>query len=131
MNKLSTLFLSLLSAMAFSQFISPGTGVNYNLNSLSAAAPTVLINNGTDYQMTANITISPGDVLLMDEDTTLKIDAGMQLTIAGTYNTTANFLTITATNPAAIFKGIKLEEGSKATFINTLLEYGGGLQVLT
>ena len=131
MKKLSTLFLSLLSAMAFSQFISPGTGITYNLNSLSAAAPTILINNGTDYQMTANITISAGDVLLMDEDTTLKIDGGVQLTIAGTYNTTANFLSITATNPAVIFKGIRLEQGASATFINTLLEYGGGLQVLT
>lgn len=131
MKKLSTLFLSLLSAMAFSQFTSPGTGVIYNLNSLSAAAPTVLVNNGTDYQMTANITIAAGDILLMDEDTTLKIDGGMQLTIGGIYNTTANNLLITATNPATVFKGIRLEEGSIATFKNTILEYGGGLQVLT
>lgn len=131
MKKLSTLFLSLLSAMAFSQFTSPGTGVIYNLNSLSAATPTVLVNNGTDYQMTANITIAAGDILLMDEDTTLKIDGGMQLTIGGIYNTTANNLLITATNPATVFKGIRLEEGSIATFKNTILEYGGGLQVLT
>ena len=131
MKKLSTLFLSLLSAMVFSQFTSPGTGVIYNLNSLSAAAPTVLVNNGTDYQMTANITIAAGDILLMDEDTTLKIDGGMQLTIGGIYNTSANNMLITATNPATVFKGIRLEEGSIATFKNTILEYGGGLQVLT
>ena len=131
MKKLSTLFLSLLSAILFSQFTSSGTGVTYNLSSLSAAAPTVLVNNGTDYQMTANITIAAGDILLMDEDTTLKIDAGIQLTIGGTYQTTAGNLLITATNPAAVFKGIRLEEGSQATFKNTILEYGGGLQVLT
>lgn len=131
MKKLSTLFLSLLSAIVSSQFTSPGTGVTYNLNSLSAAAPTVLINSGTDYQMTANITIAAGDILLMNEDTTLKIDDGMQLTIGGIYNTTANNLLITATDPTAIFKGIRLEEGSTATFKNTILEYGGGLQVLT
>lgn len=131
MTKLTTLCFSLLSALLLSQFTSPGTGVSYNLNSLSLAAPTVLVNNGTDYQMTANITIAAGDFLLMDENTTLKIDSGVQLTIGGVYNTTATDLLITATNPAAIFKGIRLEEGSDATFKNTILEYGGGLQVLT
>lgn len=132
MKKLSTLFLSLTSLLLFSQFTSPGTGISYNLNSLSAVAPTVLVKTGTVYQMTANITIAPGDTLLMDEnDATLKIDAGIQLTIGGIYNTTATNFLITATNPAAIFKGIRLEEGSEATFKNTILEYGGGLQVLT
>lgn len=90
MKKLSTLFLSLTSLLLFSQFTSPGTGISYNLNSLSAVAPTVLVKTGTVYQMTANITIAPGDTLLMDEnDATLKIDAGIQLTIGGIYNTTA------------------------------------------
>lgn len=132
MKKLSTLFLSLTSLLLFSQFTSPGTGISYNLNSLSAVAPTVLVKTGTVYQMTANITIAPGDTLLMDEnDATLKIDVGIQLTIGGIYNTTATNFLITATNPAAIFKGIRLEEGSEATFKNTILEYGGGLQVLT
>ncbi|QOW09380.1 T9SS type A sorting domain-containing protein [Kaistella flava (ex Peng et al. 2021)] len=131
MKKLSTLFLSLLSVFLFSQFTSPGTGVTYNLNSLSAAAPTALVKDGTDYQMKANITITTGDVLLMDENTTLKIDGGLQLTIAGIYNTTASNFLITATNPAVIFKGIRLEEGSEATFKNTILEYGGGISCLT
>lgn len=131
MNKLFTLCFSLLSTFVFSQFTSPGTGVTFNLNSLSDAAPTALIKEGTNYQMIANITISPGDTLLMDENTILKIDAGLQLTIAGIYNTTASNLLITATNPETVFKGIRLEEGSEATFKNTILEYGGGISCLT
>lgn len=131
MKKLTTLCFSLLSVFIFSQFTSPGTGVTYNLSSLSAAAPTVLVNNGTDYQMTANITIAAGDILVIDEDTTLKIDAGIQLTVGGIYNTTASNFLITATTPTTVFKGIRFEEGSEATFKNTILEYGGGVQVLT
>ena len=131
MKKISTLFLSLISAILFSQFTSPGTGITYNLSSLSAAAPTVLVNNGTHYQMTANITIAAGDILLMDENTVLKIDTGVQLTVAGGYDTTATSILITSTNPPAVFKGIRFEEGSTATFKKTILEYGGGLQVLT
>ncbi|MGV8915902.1 MAG: T9SS type A sorting domain-containing protein [Kaistella sp.] len=130
MKKLSLFVLSLLSALVYSQFVSPGTGINYTLTTLSSAAPTVLVKTGTEYQMTANITISAGDSLLMDENTTLKIDGGIQLTIAGVYNTTATNLLITATTPTTVFKGIRFEEGSSATFKNTILEYGGGIQVL-
>jgi len=131
MKKLSFLFLTLSSTFAFSQFVSPGTGVTYNLASLSAAAPTVLVNIGTEYQMTADITISNGDTLLINEDTTLKINAGNLLTIAGTYDTAANNFVITATNPASIWKGMRLESTAQVTFKNTTIEYGGGIQALT
>ena len=107
------------------------TGITYNLASLSTAAPTVVVNNGTDYQMIANVTIYVGDILLFDENTTLKIDGGVQITIAGTYDTTATNFLITATTPATIVKGIRFEDGSFATFKNTILEYGGGIKVLT
>lgn len=131
MKKISLFFFSFISTVIFSQFTSLGTGVSYNLASLSAAAPTVLVNNGTDYQMTANITISAGDQLIMDENTTLKMDGAVQLTVGGIYNTTATNFLITATNPTTIFRGIRFEETSAVTFKNTILEYGGGMQVLT
>lgn len=131
MKKLSFLFLTLSSTFAFSQFVSPGTGITYNLASLSAAAPPVLVNNGTFYQMTADITISNGDTLLMNEDTTLKIDGGKQLTIAGIYNTNAGNILVTATDPAVVFKGIRLESTAAVTIKNTTFEYGGGIQALT
>ena len=131
MKKISLLLLSFCSTIIFAQFTSPGTGISYNLASLSAAAPTVVLNNGTDYQMTANVTISPGDTLVMNENTTLKINGGIQLTVGGVYDTTATNFVITATDPAVIFKGIRFEETAEATFKNTILEYGGGIQVLT
>ncbi len=131
MKKISLLLLSFCSTIIFAQFTSPGTGISYNLASLSAAAPTVVVNNGTDYQMTANVTISPGDSLVMSENTTLKINGGIQLTVGGVYDTTASNFVITATDPAVIFKGIRFEETAEATFKNTILEYGGGIQVLT
>ncbi|WP_027376242.1 T9SS type A sorting domain-containing protein [Kaistella palustris] len=131
MKKISLLLTMLFSAFAFSQFVSPGTGITYSLTSLSAAAPSVLVKSGTNYQMTSNVTISAGDTLLMDEDAVLKIDGGVQLTVLGVYDTTANDLVITATDSATVFKGIRFEEGSSATFRNTTLTYGGGIQVLT
>lgn len=131
MKNLSLLFSVLFSGILSAQFTSPGNGTTYNLASLSAAAPTVLISSGSDYTMTANITISAGDNLVMDENTTLKIAPAMVLTIAGNYDTTATNFTITATNPSTIFKGIRLESTATATFKNTTIEYGGGIQSLT
>lgn len=131
MKKITLFVLSFCSMIAFSQFVSPGTGVVYNLASLSTAAPTVLVNNGSFYQMTANITISAGDTLLMNEDTTLKINGGAQLTVAGIYNTNAGNILITATNPATVFKGIQFDASSNVTMRNTTLEYGGGIRVST
>ena len=99
MKKLSIFLLSLFSVYVFSQFVTPGTGINYNLSSLSVAAPSVLVNNGTYFQMTANITISPNDTLLMDEsNATLKIDGGVQLTIGGTYDTSATNIPVSYTH---------------------------------
>lgn len=131
MKKISTLLFSVFSMLLFSQFVSPGTGITYNLSSLSIAAPTVLVNSGSFYQMNGDITISAGDTLLMNEDTTLKIAGGKQLTIFGIYDTNVGNLLITAVDPAVIFKGIRLEEFSTATFKNTILEFGGGIQALT
>lgn len=131
MKKISLLFLSLCSAIISAQFTSPGTGVTYNLASLSVAAPNDLVNFGTYYQMNTDITISAGDTLLMNEDTTLKINGGKQLTISGTYNTNAGNFLITAIDPLVVFKGIQFNAGSNITMRNTTLEYGGGIRVST
>lgn len=131
MKKISTLLFSIFSIVAFSQFVSPGTGITYNLSSLSVAAPNTLVNFGTYYQMNQDLTISTGDTLLMDENTTLKIAGGKQLTVGGVYNSNVNNFKITAVDSTVIFKGIRFEESATANFKNTHLEFGGGMQVLT
>lgn len=130
MKKLSILVFGVLAAWANAQFTTAGNGTTYTLSSLSAAAPTVLVNNGTDYTMTNDITIAATDTLLMSENTTLKVDAGKTLYIYGDYKTTATNLLITATNPANQFKGIRFEDGSNGEMKNTRIEYGGGIRVL-
>lgn len=131
MKNLITAVFLLFSVLYSAQFISPGNGTVYTLTSLSAAAPTVLVNNGISYTMTANITISSGDTLLMNENTTLIMNNGVRLTIAGIYNTTATALTVRSPVPTEFFNGILFEASSYGTMKNTTLEYGGGIRVLT
>ncbi len=113
------------------QFTSPNNGTNYTLTSLSAAAPTVLVKNGTDYTLTADLTLSATDKLLIDENTTLKVNSGVAIFVYGEYKTTATNFTITASDITAPYRGIRFEEGSVAEMKNTRVEYGGGVRVLT
>ncbi len=131
MKNLIALLMMLISTFYSAQFTSPGNGTSYTLSTLSAAAPTVLVNNGANYTMTANITISAGDTLLINENTTLIMNNGVKLTISGTYNTTATDLTIKSPVPAETFNGIQFDASSTGTMKNTTLEYGGGIRVST
>ncbi|KFC18354.1 right-handed parallel beta-helix repeat-containing protein [Epilithonimonas lactis] len=126
-----TLLLMLGCAFAKAQFTSPNNGTSYTLTSLSAAAPTVLVKSGTDYTLTADLTLSATDKLLIDENTTLKVNSGITIFIYGEYKTTAGNFTITATDIASPFKGIRFEDGSVAEIRNTRVEYGGGVRVLS
>lgn len=113
------------------QFTTPNNGTSYTLNSLSTAAPTVLLKNGLEYTLTADLTLSATDKLLINEDATLKVNSGIAIYIYGEYKTTAGNFTITASNIASPYRGIRFEEGSVAEMKNTRIEYGGGVRVLT
>ena len=130
MKKLSLLLMLGMTGFAVAQYTTAGNGTTYTLSSLSAAAPSVLVNNGNSYTMTNDITIAATDILLMEENTTLKVDAAKTLFIFGEYKTTATNLIITASDTTNPFKGIRYEDGSKGEMKNTRIEYGGGIRVL-
>ena len=126
-----TFLLMLGCAFAKAQFTSPNNGTSSTLTSLSAAAPTVLVKSGSEYTLTADLTLSATDKLLIDENTTLKVNAGVAIFIYGEYKTSANNFTITANTVGSPYRGIRFEEGSVAEMKNTRVEYGGGVRVLT
>lgn len=126
-----TLLFVMSCAFINAQFTSPNNGTSYTLTSLSAAAPSVLVKNGLEYTLTADLTISATDKLLISEDATLKVNSGVGIFVYGEYKTTAGNFTITASNIATPYRGIRFEEGSVAEMKNTRVEYGGGVRVLT
>lgn len=130
MKKITFLFMMSCTFLQ-AQFTTPNNGTTYTLTSLSAAAPTVLVKNSTDYTLTADLTISATDKLLIDENTTLKVDSGVGIFVYGEYKTTASNFTITASTVGSPYRGIRFEDGSVAEMKNTRIEYGGGVRVLT
>jgi len=130
MKKITLLFV-MSCAFLQAQFTTPNNGTSYTLTSLSAAAPTVLVKSGTDYTLTADLTLAATDKLLIDENTTLKVNSGVAIFVYGEYKTTASNFTITASTIGSPYRGIRFEEGSVAEMKNTRIEYGGGVRVLT
>ncbi len=129
--KKMTLLLVGFCAFVNAQFTTPNNGTSYTLTSLSAAAPAILVKNTSDYTLKADLTLSATDKLLIDENTTLKVNAGVTIYVYGEYKTSATSFLMTASNPSTPFRGIRFEDGSVAEMRNTRIDYGGGVRVLT
>lgn len=71
---------------AHGQWVSPGLGATYTMPDLVDVTNGVVTNNGTTFTINADLTISTGDVLLID-NSVIRIDApGVLITINGSMN---------------------------------------------
>ncbi|HEX8268834.1 MAG TPA: T9SS type A sorting domain-containing protein [Flavobacterium sp.] len=114
------------------QYATPNTGIEWDLNDIMANAPTgVLTFSNGIYTLSQNLTISAGDQLSINEDTTLHVDPNVQITVAGTLIADAEETIITATNPAAPYDSMRFEAGSTVYLENVTINYGKGIRVST
>ncbi|MGV3460942.1 MAG: T9SS type A sorting domain-containing protein [Flavobacterium sp.] len=131
---LALLFLLFAKTIAFAQYTTPGTGVNWTMADLVTNAPAAVSFSGGIYTISQNITIAATDALRIETDnTTVHVNAGVLITVSGSFITNAQNITITATpaEPQTYFQGIRFEDNSVANFKNTTITYGGGIRVLT
>lgn len=129
MKKTFMLFTALTCASFYAQFTSPGTGVTYNLSSLAVAAPGTVINNTSDFQFLKDVTISKGDKLIIDENTTIKMDKDVTFFINGEYKSNMDNLLITTSVVGQPYKGIRFDDEAIVNIKNTTIEKGGGIRV--
>jgi len=113
------------------QYTTPNTGVDWTLDDIAIASPTTITISGSTYTLLENITVSVNDILRIPTNLTLQIEAGVRITIFGSFLVEANATTITAVNQANTYDGFRFEEFSVINIQNATIEYGGGLQVLT
>lgn len=136
MKKVTILIFSVLaSAASFAQLVTPGSGVNYDLSTLSALDATILSFDGTKYILSEDLTISENDTLEITTSDTLFIDADIRIDIEGAFITDAGenntkfvISSSDTTNPS---KGIRFDEFSVGSIKNTEITYIGGLKVIT
>lgn len=133
MKLLPTLLLLFTFSIAVAQYTTPGTGVDWTLDDIAAASPGTITVSGTTYALLENLTIAASDILRINSDLTLEIEAGVRVTVLdlGSFFVEADAVTITAVNVALPYEGFRFEEGSTVAIENATIQFGGGLQVLT
>ncbi|MBA3986396.1 MAG: T9SS type A sorting domain-containing protein [Flavobacteriales bacterium] len=130
---LTFLFLCASIAQLAAQYTTPGTGVDWILDDIAAASPSTVTISGTTYTLLENITIAADDIVRINTDITLEIEAGVRITVLGlgSFFVEADDVTITAVNEAAPYDGFRFEEFSDISIQNATIQFSGGLQVLT
>lgn len=133
MKKITLSFLFLLVAINASigqDYTTPNTGVVWTLSDVAAASPTTITGSGSEYSMLENLIVAENDTFIIDTDLTLSIDAGLRLTIFGTFTVDSEAVVFTAIDETAPYDGFRFEEESTINIQNSTIQYGGGLRVL-
>lgn len=128
---LSTYFILFAFVFSYAQdYTTPNTGVTWTLDDIAAASPSTVTVSGTDFTLLGNLTVAENDTVIINSDLVLSIDAGLLITVFGTFTVDSNEVTITAIDESAPYEGLRFEEFSTINIQNTTIQYGGGLRVL-
>lgn len=131
---LISLIAILVSITAFGQWVSPGNGTLYTMDSISIIAPAAVSNsqNG-QFQIHQDITISANDTFFLESQTNdILIDNGITITINGAIMTEnrVNRLYITGDSTGTSFFTLSLGNAATANFSNVVFQYGQKIQLL-
>lgn len=131
--KFRILFLVLIftSTLLFSQYSTPNTGVHWTLDDIAANSPTTITVSGNEYTLHENLVVEVNDSLSLNENLILKIAADVEVEVKGYFSSSAVDITITAVDSSTPYEGFWMYDTSKIYFNNTLVEYGGGIRVIT
>ncbi|NLN33296.1 MAG: T9SS type A sorting domain-containing protein [Flavobacteriaceae bacterium] len=127
--------LSLLSFLICSnlvaQYSTPNTGVHWTLDDIANQSPGTITVAGNEYTLHEDLLIEVNDSLSLNEILTLKIAPGVEIEVKGYFSSDADEITITAVDQADPYKGFWMYDTSEIYFNNTLVEFGGGIRVIT
>lgn len=131
-NKIFTLWLLTAACGLNAQYTTPNTGVNWTLDDIAAASPSTVTVDGNEYTLHEDLTVAANDSLLLNTVLTLKVAPGVEIGVEGYFRSEADGqIVITAEDPENHYKGFWFYDGSEIFFRNTVIEYGGGLKVVT
>lgn len=129
--KFLSLILLPLSSLILAQYATPNTGVHWTLNDIATNSPETITVSGNEYTLHENLLVEVNDSLSLDENLTLKIAPGVEVEVKGYFKSDADEITITAVDTENPYEGFWFYDTSEIFFRNTLVEYGGGLKVVT
>lgn len=134
MKKFNMILLFLwFTMMASGQYITPGTGVNWNLEQFVSNSGGIISFDGSVYDISGNITISTNDIISINEPVYFRVSSTVLITVNGN-------LIITAQEPPVIFAstdqqnhftGFKFQNSSGSNLSNVQFFRAGGIKLLS
>jgi parallel beta-helix repeat protein len=128
---ITTLVLGLFFNPLTAQFSTPNTGVHWTLDNIAAVSPQTLTVSGNEYTLHENLMVEVNDSLSLNENLILNIDPDVEIEIKGFFRSDADQIMITATDETNPYEGFWFFDTSEVFFRNTVIQYGGGLRVIT
>lgn len=136
MKKLFIAFAVLfLVNQSFAQWVSPGNGQSYTLETLCVAAPSAVQTNASGhYVISQNLTLSAGDLLTLESSaTTVTVNDGITLTISGSLQTAARsqILVFQGDSAQNNYFEFRFEDASQNNFSNVHFRYCQGIKLIS
>lgn len=113
------------------QYATPGTGISWNLTQLASQSGGVVTENGLNYTVSNDLTISANDTLKIMNEATLLFTAGKFLYVNGTLITGSDTVTFKCQTQGSYFGGIKFENSPASVMKNAVITGSGGIKVNT
>lgn len=129
----STLFFSTLG---FSQgYTTPGTGVNWTIDSLVANNSDSVLSVGGKYFVKQDITVAKNDTLRFLPGDIINLDSNVRVTVEGAtfiaLGTTQDKIRIISSDSLKPYDGFRFEDSARVIIDYAIIKNGGGLKVLT
>lgn len=119
-------------ATAYAQYITPGTGVYWDLTELANNSSGAVTFVDGVYLVSEEVTISETDTLAINTENVMAIDPSLQFTVLGTIQVEPNngYMKFTCSDTNTYYKAIRLENSNASVFKNTIFEFGNGLDLV-
>lgn len=133
MKRILPLLMIFFAFLAQAQYVTPGTGVKWDLATLAANSEGVITQVGDHYELNGSVVISATDTLeILTDGTLLLHDLSYMESYGAFIVDVPDQMVFSAVDPestATKWRGIRFYEGHYTFLRNATFEYGGGLKV--
>lgn len=134
MKRTFTLIFILTALFSFGQYVTPGTGVRWDLQTLAENSGGVVFENNGHYELNGSVVISANDTLEIVTNETLLLHDLSFIESHGVFIVDAPdqavFSALDPESTGTKWRGIRLNAGHETFLRNATFEYGGGIRVL-
>lgn len=128
---LALLFVLGIFLKTEAQYSTPGTGVIWNLSQLVDQSGGAVTFTDDTFWVNEALTIAITDTIRILDNALVKIQGGVLITVDGTWQVNApDSVLFTAQDTLQHYLGFRFEDSDASFFINSIFEYGGGLDLV-